>query len=118
MKIYYNPKLKERARELRTNSTLAEVILWKYLKSRQLHGYQFMRQKPIDNYIVDLFCSKLSLVIEIDGDSHNHKKGYDENRQQKLEGLGLTFLRFYDREVKGNTLGVVDTINDWIIKSG
>jgi len=67
LRIYYNPKLKERARELRNNSTLSEVILWKQLKSRQMHGYQFMRQKPIDNYIVDFFCSKLNLIIEIDG---------------------------------------------------
>jgi len=116
LRIYYNPKLKERARELRNNSTLSEVILWKQLKSRQMHGYQFMRQKPIDNYIVDFFCSKLNLIIEIDGDSHNDKKDYDEKRQNKLEDLGLTLLRFYDREVKRNITGVIQVLNDWIIK--
>ena len=53
MKIYYNPKLKQLSRNLRNNSTLAEVLLWDKLKKRQVYGYQFMRQKPIGNYIVD-----------------------------------------------------------------
>jgi very-short-patch-repair endonuclease len=74
MKIYYNPKLKAKSRELRNNSTLAEVPLWNQLKGRKMRGYQFMRQKPIGNYIVDFFCSKLKLVIEIDGESHSENK--------------------------------------------
>ncbi|MDP6527667.1 MAG: DUF559 domain-containing protein, partial [Candidatus Pacebacteria bacterium] len=52
MKIRYNPKLKELARELRKKGVLSEVLLWSYLKRRQMKGYQFMRQKPIDNFIV------------------------------------------------------------------
>ncbi len=67
MKIRYNPKLKALARELRKNSTLSEVLLWNHLKGGQMKGYQFMRQKPIDDYIVDFYCSKLTLIIEIDG---------------------------------------------------
>ena len=69
MKIYYNPKLKTLSGELRNNSTLSEVLLWNMLKSKKMKGYQFMRQKPTDNYIVDFYCSKLKLVIEIDGDT-------------------------------------------------
>ena len=80
MKIYYNPKLKARARELRNNSTLAEVLLWNQLKARKMKSYQFMRQKPIGNYIVDFLCSKLKLVIEIDGESHVDKVEYDNKR--------------------------------------
>ena len=57
MKIYYDPKLKKLARELRNNSTLAEIMLWNEIKGRRLRGYQFMRQKPIEKYIVDFFCS-------------------------------------------------------------
>ena len=116
MKIYYNPKLKKLARQLRNNSTLAEVLLWNQLKARKMKGYQFMRQKPIGNYIVDFFCSKLKLVIEIDGASHQNKKAYDTKRQKWLEALGLSFLRFYDRDVKQNMNAVLQTIANWIDK--
>lgn len=71
MKIHYNPKLKTLSRNLRNNSILAEVLFWDQLKARKMRDYQFMRQKPIDQYIVDFFCSKLRLVIEIDGESHD-----------------------------------------------
>ena len=57
--IWYNPKLKEYARELRNNSTKSEIILWLKLKGRQFYGYDFHRQKPIDVYIVDFFSNKL-----------------------------------------------------------
>ncbi len=81
MKIYYNQKLKFLSRELRKKSTLSEVLLWNKLKARKIKGYQFMRQKPINNYIVDFYCSKLKLVIEIDGISHNDKSEKDRKRQ-------------------------------------
>ena len=77
MKIHYNPDLKQRSKELRKNATYSEKLLWKHLRSRQLLGYQFMRQKPIYNYIVDFYCSALKLVIEIDGITHNDKQEYD-----------------------------------------
>ena len=114
MKIYYKPKLKSRARELRNNSTLSEVLLWNQLKARKMKGYQFMRQKPIGNYIVDFFCSKLRLVIEIDGESHIDKVEYDKKRQQELEAIGLSFLRFSDLDVKSNLNGVLQMIEKWI----
>ena len=67
-KIYpYNPKLKLLARKLRNNSTYAEVLLWNQLKNKKLNGYDFHRQKPIDNYILDFFCYDLMLGIEVDG---------------------------------------------------
>jgi very-short-patch-repair endonuclease len=112
MKIYYNPKLKQLARELRNNSTLAEIMLWNELKGRKLRGYRFMRQKPIGEYIVDFFCSKLKLIIEIDGESHIGKEDYDRQRQQDLEDLGLTFLRFDDLEVRYNLDRVIQTIEN------
>ena len=89
MRIYYNPKLKALSRELRKKGTLSEPLLWNVLKGRRIKGYQFMRQKPVGNYIVDFFCSKLKLAIEIDGISHNGKGESDKIRQQKLESLGL-----------------------------
>ncbi len=111
----YNSKLKERARYLRKNSTLSEVLLWRHLKGKQMLGFDFDRQKPIDNYIVDFFCNELMLAIEIDGDSHDSKVEYDKNRQTKLESLGLHFLRFSDLDVKSNMEGVISTIENWIL---
>jgi len=116
MKIHYNPKLKQRARELRKNSTLSEVLLWEELKSRKMLGYKFLRQKPIGNYIVDFFCNKLKLVIEIDGDSHTEEKfEYDINRQKWLESHGVNVLRFDDLEVKKDMNNVLSAIEGWII---
>ncbi len=112
--IPYNPDLKEKARNLRNNSTLSEVSLWNRLKRRQLIGYQFLRQKPLDNYIVDFFCYRLMLAIEIDGDSHIDKENVDLKRQDKLESLGITFFRFPDNEVKKNLDGALQTIANWI----
>ena len=110
----YNPMLKERARELRKNSTLSEVLLWRHLKGRQMLGHDFDRQKPVGNFIVDFFCNELMLAIEIDGDSHNAKVDQDIERQKMLEGLGVRFLRFTDQEVKQNIEGVVSFIENSI----
>lgn len=110
----YNPILKDLAKELRKNSTLSEVLLWRHLKSKQLLGYDFDRQKPIDNFIVDFFCNELMLAIEIDGETHNYKIGRDRERQKILEGVGVQFLRFTDENVKQNIEGVVGVIERWI----
>ncbi len=112
--ISYNPALKEKARELRNNSTNTEILLWSFLKGRQLRGYDFHRQKPIDEYIVDFFCSELLLAVEIDGISHAYKEKYDSERQTKLEKLGVSFLRFDDDYVFYNCDGVIKTIEKWI----
>ena len=70
MKIYYNPKLKKLAQKFRNNSTKSEIKLWTFLRKDQMYDYDFHRQKPIDNYIVDFFCNRLYLAIECDGYSH------------------------------------------------
>jgi very-short-patch-repair endonuclease len=67
----YNPRLKQIARTLRNNMTLSEILLWKEIKGKKVLGYDFHRQKPLGEYIVDFYCPKLKLVIEIDGDSHD-----------------------------------------------
>lgn len=82
MRLRYDPNLKLLARELRNKSTLAEVLLWKHLKGRQRHGYDFHRQRPVDRYILDFFAPKLMLAVEIDGDSHRFKADEDAERQQ------------------------------------
>ncbi len=112
--IPYNRKLKERARYLRNHSTLSEVLLWQYLKGKQRLGYDFDRQKPIDNYIVDFFCNELMLAIEIDGTSHDEKVEYDARREQRLRSLGLEILHFTDADVKRDVQAVVLAIDAWI----
>lgn len=102
MKVTYNPYLKEKARELRNNSTLGEILLWKKLKGKQCYGFDFHRQKPILNYIVDFYCHKLKLIIEIDGYSHNFKVEEDKQRDFELAELGFTVLRFPESEVRNN----------------
>lgn len=104
--IPYNPKLRKYARNLRNNSTLSEILLWKEIKGKAL-GYEFHRQVPIDNYIVDFYCHELSLVIEIDGSSHDYKYEYDKRRQGRLEKLGVIFIRFDDLEIKKDMFNVL-----------
>jgi very-short-patch-repair endonuclease len=114
MKTYYNPDLKKHSRELRKNATFSEKVLWKKLRSRQLLGYQFMRQKPIDNYIVDFYCSKLKLIIEIDGITHHDKQEYDKKREDKLRELGFEIMRFDGFYILNNTPETLQLIVDKI----
>lgn len=103
--IPYNPKLKEYARQLRKNSTLAEVLLWQNIKQKAL-GVQFHRQVPLLDYIVDFYCHELQLAIEIDGNSHEYKYDADAKRQGLLEERGVQFIRFSDNDVKKNMFSV------------
>jgi very-short-patch-repair endonuclease len=89
------------------------VLLWSELKGKKL-GYDFHRQKPIDEYIVDFYCNRLSLAIEIDGNSHDDKEIYDEKRQKRLEELGVSVLRFKDFEVTKDIRLVIEKILKWI----
>lgn len=114
MKIYYRKDLKAKAQWLRNNATLGEALLWNQLKGKQLLGYDFHRQKPILNYIVDFYCSKLKLIIEIDGISHDFKMEYDEKRMNELNYLGLTVLRFQESEVRRDIENVIQRIVDWV----
>lgn len=112
--IPYNPKLKERARELRNNSTKSETYLWNYLKGKQMLGFDFHRQRPIDQYIVDFFCSELYLGIELDGYSHtlNSATENDMRREKRLKALGIKLIRFWDDDIffdLDNVLRVIET---------
>jgi very-short-patch-repair endonuclease len=114
----YRKDLIEKARKLRKSSTPAEIELWKLIKNKQVLGFQFRRQRPIDNFIVDFYCKQLKLAIEIDGNSHDYKFDYDQMRQTKLEYLGITFLRFSESDTKENPDHVVLKIEEWIDKKG
>jgi very-short-patch-repair endonuclease len=94
----YNPDLVERACELRRNMTPAERQLWEYLKHAP---YRFLRQRPIDHFIVDFYCPALRLVIEVDGEQHYTEEGkaYDAERDTILQSYGLRVVRFRNEEV-------------------
>jgi len=115
--IPYNRSLTEVARKLRSDPTPSEARLWRYLKGGQIFGYDFHRQKPLGNYIVDFICTDLNLVVEIDGSSHNQKIDADRHRDLWLESAGLTVLRFQDRDVTTNIQGVVDAIVAWVMEN-
>lgn len=117
MKVYYNTNLKEKARQLRNNSTKAEIRLWQHLRGKQIMGYDFHRQKPIGNYIADFFCPKLNLAIEVDGYTHRFEEVVkkDHKKQGYLEDLGLTVLRFKDEEVICGIDKVLKRIEQYII---
>jgi very-short-patch-repair endonuclease len=106
----YNPGLVERARQLRKNQTPAERKLWG--ECLRNFKYRVLRQRPIDNYIVDFYCPKLKLVIEVDGGGHYTEDGraYDEDRTQVLEGYGLRVLRFTNTEVLKDFEAVCEVI--------
>jgi very-short-patch-repair endonuclease len=116
-KIFYDPKLKELARRLRNNSTKAEIKLWGYLKGRQLRGYDFHRQKPVGNYIVDFFCNSLMLAIEADGYTHSFDKVFERDgiKEQRLNELGITILRITDEYVIKDIEGVLAYLEKYII---
>jgi very-short-patch-repair endonuclease len=115
-KSNYNKTLKSFARKLRNDSTKGEIILWKeVLSSRKMYGLQFLRQYPIDNYILDFVCRRLQLVIEVDGYSHNDRYDHDLVRDGKLKELGFTTLRIDEQEVYNDLNNVILVIEGKVL---
>ena len=108
----YNKNLKQYSRQLRENMTDAERHLWAKIRMKQINGYQFYRQKPIGDYIVDFFCPRAKLVIEVDGSQHfsDEMTEYDRIRAEYMKGLGLRVLRFTNTEVLKHVGGVVESL--------
>jgi len=108
----YNGNLKQYSRQLRKNMTDAERHLWAKIRMKQLKGYQFYRQKPIGDYIVDFFCPRAKLVIEVDGSQHfsDEMTEYDRIRNEYLSSLGLRVLRFTNIDVLTHIESVVESI--------
>ncbi|HFE38901.1 MAG TPA: endonuclease domain-containing protein [Gammaproteobacteria bacterium] len=108
----YNKVLKQKSRQLRREMTDAEQLLWRHVRRRQIHGVQFNRQKPILGYIVDFYCARAKLVIELDGGQHfepSHQSA-DRIRDQKLTQLGLLVLRYGNDQVLMETDAVIEDI--------
>lgn len=112
--IPYDPKLKPLAKHLRKNMTFAEVLLWNQIKGKQMLGFNFDRQRPIDQFIVDFYCKELQLAIEIDGQTHQWEEVQvnDKRRQQRIEQFGVHFLRFDDQEVVNDMDNVLRVIEN------
>ena len=101
------------ARDLRRSPTDSEVRLWKLLRRKQLNGYKFVRQKPLiyeernrikSFFITDFYCSRLKLVIEVDGKIHEYQKYYDQQRDNVIRELGLEVLRIKNEEISNLNL--------------
>jgi len=103
----------ERARELRREMTPAEKILWKGLRANKL-GVHFRRQQVIQGFIVDFYCHRAALVVEVDGDVHDLQKEEDERREKVLSELGLRVVRFRNDEVMRNLSAVVGKVREQI----
>ena len=111
LEIRRNNNLKERARELRKNMTKAEKRLWyDVLCKDQLLGLRFLRQRIIDNFIADFYCSSLRLVIELDGASHLSQYDYDRERDEVFNSMGIIVLRLPNDLVLGNLEGARNVI--------
>lgn len=102
--------MKARARNLRKNNTDAGNRMSYYLRDRRLCGYKFVREKAIDNYIVDFICREKKLIIEVDGGQHMESIAYDEHRTKILEARGNRVLRVWNNEVFENIQGVMEKI--------
>ena len=111
MKYRHNPKLTDNAQKLRKNMTQEERHLW-YDFLRQ-YPIRFLRQKVIDNYIVDFYCAKAKLVIELDGGQHFEEDAlqYDAARTEKLAAYGLRVLRIPNNEIYENFDNVCEYID-------
>ena len=115
MTKYFNKKSEKfKRRELRKNLTKAEEILWKHLKGKQISGFRFRRQYSIDKFVIDFYCPKVKLAIELDGSGHeeDHMHIYDNHREEIIRSLEVTFLRFKNIEIFGNLEKVLNNISD------
>ncbi len=97
--IRYLDQLRELARKNRLNPTESENLFWRLLIKKDNLNYRFLRQKPIGRFILDFYCSKLLLAIEIDGDSHDKKKYMDNERDLYLEQRGIKTLRYRNEQI-------------------
>ncbi len=109
---YNDQILKKRRKDLRKNQTDCERILWNILRYKQCNGYRFLRQYSVGSYIIDFYCPKLRLAIELDGGQHAEEiqKTYDQERTAFLLGNDIKELRFWNSEILENLEGVYDKI--------
>jgi very-short-patch-repair endonuclease len=108
--------IKTRAKALRQPQTPAECRFWQYVRNRRMCGYKFRRQHPVGNFIVDFYCHRLRLIVEIDGNIHSVSsvQNHDPERENKLKEMGLSILRFSNQDVFHNPVFIELTIIEFI----
>ena len=104
-----NQKHVERARSFRRALTPAEFALWTRIRGRQLGGFKFVRQEPIDRYYVDFVCCERRLIIELDGGQHSERPE-DRQRDNELSALGYRVIRIWNNDVIENLDGVLQML--------
>jgi len=110
--------LKQRARELRNDSTIGEAILWKeVLRAKKFFGLQWNRQFPIEDYIVDFICRKLKLIIELDGNYHDLIIEKDQLRDKRLAELGYQVIRIPEKDVMQDVNSVYHYLKRFVPES-
>jgi len=108
--------MKQRARDFRHDGNNAERLVWRLLRDRRLGGLKFRRQHVLGKYIVDFVCLSARLVIEIDGDTHEHPEA-DARRTAALEQMGYRVIRFWNSYVYDRESAIADMILDAIRSS-
>ena len=105
---------KSKARDLRKKMTDSEKLLWNQLRGKKINGMHFRRQHPYGFYILDFFCNKANLAIEIDGEIHKFKEEYDRERTNYLEDTGLKIIRFTNSDIEKNMEEVLIRIKEYL----
>lgn len=105
-----NKLTQARARKLRNQATDAERLLWRHLRLRQLGGFRFRRQVPVDGYVADFACMEVKLVIELDGGQHQEQTAHDGHRDALISAKGYRILRFWNNQVFEETNAVLEVI--------
>lgn len=115
MQVHNKKSLQDIRRNLRQEMTEAEKMLWKFLRAGKLSGIKFKRQHSIGNYIVDFYCARKKLIIEVDGEIHNDatQKEKDILRDENLKEMNFVVLRFTNSEVLNEIESVLNTIESY-----
>ena len=114
--LKYLDKLKNLSQNNRKVPTESEAKFWKEVLSLDKTGYRFLREKPVGQLILDFYCSKLALAIEIDGGSHLSKQNYDKARDQYLEDRGILTIRYSNLLVNNEISKVIEDLKNIIRK--
>ncbi len=111
------PEMKPFRRKLRKQMTAAEVALWVMIKNKQLIGERFLRQYSVSHYVLDFYCPKSKLAIELDGAGHFTEEGqnYDSDRTEYLNSVGVTVLRFENFEVFEFPMRTLEEIKKYLM---
>lgn len=113
------PILKQRRRELRRNQTEAENAFWAHVRNRQFRGLRFFRQYSVGPYVLDFYCPKMNIAVELDGGQHawDESRKYDTLRAEYLKAHEIEVMRFWNNDVLQNIKGVLARIEEKITSS-